>query len=83
MFFVNQVVASTKRHQVGIVGWCRNGDRAGAAHVGVAQLVGEDLQLIRGEMVVIPQHVIVGRPAGSLWRFSNYEELKSHTLRQA
>lgn len=83
MFFVNQVVASTERHQVGIIGWCRNGDRTGAAHVGVAQLVGEDLQLIRGEMVVIPQHVVVGRPAGSLWRFSNYEELKSHILRQA
>lgn len=80
MFFVNQVVTGTECHQVGVIGWCRNGDRAGAAHVGVAQLVCEDLQLIRGEMVVIPQHVIVRRPAGSLWRDSAIN--KTHTLRQ-
>lgn len=60
---------------MGVISWCRNGDRAGTAHVGVAQLVSEDLQLIRGEMVVVPQHMIVGGPTGSLWRFSNYENL--------
>lgn len=46
MLFVHQVVAGTESHQMGIVGWCWDGDRAGAAYIRVAQLVGEDLQLI-------------------------------------
>ena len=43
VLLVHQVVACTEGHQVGVVGRCRDGDRAGAAHVGVAQLVGEHL----------------------------------------
>lgn len=66
MFFVHQVVPGPERHQVSIVCWGRDGHGACAAHVGVTQLVGEDLQLIRGETIVVPKHVIVGRPACSL-----------------
>lgn len=43
MLLVYQVVACSECHKVGIIGRCRNGDRAGAAHVGVAQLVCEHL----------------------------------------
>ena len=68
VLLVYQVVACAESHQVGVVGRCWDGDRAGAAHVGVAQLVGEHLQLVRGEMVVVPQHVVVGGPAGALQR---------------
>lgn len=67
VFLVNQVVTSAEGHQVGVVGRCRDGDGARAAHVGVAQLVGEELELITAEAVVVPQNVIVGRSARSLW----------------
>lgn len=66
MLFVHQVVARPEGHQVGVVGRCRNGDGACAAHVGVTQLVGEDLQLVRWEVVVVPEDVVVWRPAGAL-----------------
>lgn len=66
MFFVHQVVPGPEGHQVGIVCWRRDGHRARAAHIGVTQLVGENLQLIGRETIVIPKHVIVGRPACSL-----------------
>lgn len=66
MFFVHQVVPGPEGHQVGIVCWRRDGHGACAAHIGVTQLVGENLQLIGRETIVIPKHVIVGRPACSL-----------------
>ena len=66
MLFVDQVVAGTEGHQVGVVGRCWDGDGARATHVGVAQLVGEELELVSGEAVVVPQHVVVGRPARTL-----------------
>lgn len=66
MFFVNQVVAGAEGHQVGVVSWRRDGDGACAADVGVAQLVGEELELVAGETVVVPQNVVVGRPARTL-----------------
>ena len=46
MLLVHQVVAGTECHQVGVVGRRWDGHGAGAAHVGVAQLVGEYLQLV-------------------------------------
>lgn len=52
--FVHQMVASSEGHQPGVVGRGRDGDGAGAADVSVAQLVGEKLQLISREAVVIP-----------------------------
>ena len=52
---------------MGIVGRCRDGDGACAAHVGVTQLVCQRLQLIGSEAVVIPQNMVVGWAAGALW----------------
>lgn len=66
MFLIHQVVPGPEGHQVSIVCWRRDGYGARAAHVGVTQLVGENLQLIGRETIVIPKHVIVGRPACSL-----------------
>lgn len=66
MFFVHQVVPGPEGHQVRVVSWRGDGHGARAAHVGVTQLVGENLQLIGRETIVIPKHVIVGRPACSL-----------------
>ena len=45
-------------------GWV--GHAAGAANIRVAQLVGEALQLVCCELVVVPQHVVVGGTAGAL-----------------
>lgn len=59
VFFVHQVVPGPEGHQVSIVRWRRDGHGACAAHVGVTQLVGEDLQLIGREAIVIPKHVVV------------------------
>jgi len=72
MLLVHQMVAGTEGHQVGVVGWRGDGDRAGAAHVGVAQLVGEQLELVGGETIVVPQHVVVGGPAGALGERDRY-----------
>ena len=66
VLLVHQMVSSAERHQVSVVGWRGDGDGAGAAHIGVAQLVGEDLQLIRGEAVVVPQHIVVRGAARAL-----------------
>lgn len=66
VIFVHQVVACSESHQPGVVRRRRDGDGASAADVSVAQLVGEELQLISGETVVIPQDVVVGGTTGSL-----------------
>lgn len=66
MIFVHQVVACSESHQPGVVRRRRDGDGASAADVSVAQLVGEELQLIGGETVVIPKDVVVGGTTGSL-----------------
>lgn len=69
MILVHKMVPGPKGHQPGVVGGCGDGDGAGAAHVRVAQLVRQQLQLICCETVVIPQHLVVGGPAGSLQRW--------------
>lgn len=53
-------------HQVGVV--CGGGDRdaPGAASVRVAELVGQGLQFVRGQVVVVPQTPVVGRPTRPL-----------------
>lgn len=66
VIFVHQVVACSESHQPGVVRRRRDGDGASAADVCVAQLVGEELQLISGETVVVPQDVVVGGTTGSL-----------------
>lgn len=47
MFFIHQVVSGAEGHQVSVVGWRRYGHRACAAHIGMTQLVGQNLQLVR------------------------------------
>ena len=66
MLLVDQVVAGAEGHQVGVVGRRWDGDGPRAADVGVAQLVGEELELVGGETVVVPQDVVVGRPTRTL-----------------
>lgn len=68
MLLVHEMVPCPERHQPGVIGRGWDGDGAGAAHIGMAQLVREDLQLVRREPVVIPEHVVVGRPARALGR---------------
>jgi hypothetical protein len=63
VLFIHQVVPGPEGHQVSIVRWCWDGHGARTPHVGVTQLVGEDLQLIGGESIVIPKDMVVGGPA--------------------
>lgn len=63
MLFIHQVVPGPEGHQVSVVRRRRDRHRARAAHVSVTQLVSEDLQLVRREAVVVPEHVVVGGPA--------------------
>ena len=60
------MVPGPEGHQVGVVG--RGGDRdaASAPDIGVAQLVRQLLQLVRVEVIVVPEHVVVARSAGAL-----------------
>ena len=57
---------SSEGDQVGVVGGGGDGDAPGAPDVGVAQLVGQLLQLVSVKVVIIPEHVVVARPRGAL-----------------
>jgi len=61
-----QVISASECDQVSVVGRGRDGDRSGTAHVGVAQLVGQLLQLVSLKPVVIPENVVVSWSGGSL-----------------
>ena len=54
------------RHQVSVVGGGGVGHCSGASGVEVTQVVGEDLQLVSGELTVVPQHLVVTGSAGAL-----------------
>ena len=54
------------RHQVSVVGGGGVGHCSGASGVEVTQVVGEDLQLVSGELAVVPQHLVVTGSAGAL-----------------
>lgn len=71
VLFVHQVVACAEGHEPGVVGGSRDGDGARAAHVCMAQLVGENLELVSGEAIVVPQHVVMRRSAGALTHRTN------------
>ena len=47
-------------------------DAACAAHISVAELVGETLQLVGCEVIIIPQDMVVGGAAGALQRDNTY-----------
>ena len=46
-------------HQVGVVGGGGVGDGPGAPTVEVAEVVGQHLQLVSGELAVVPQNLIM------------------------
>lgn len=66
MLFLNKMVAGPERNEVCIV--CRRGygNRSGAPHIRVAQLIREALEFIRVKVVVIPEDVVVTRSTCSL-----------------
>ena len=49
-----------------VVSWGWDRDAPGAPDIRVAQLIGELLELVCVEMIVIPQNVVVTRAGGSL-----------------
>ena len=63
---LHEVVAGPEGHEVGVVGGGGDGDGPCAAHVGVAQLVGQLLQLVRAQAVVVPEAAVVARAGGAL-----------------
>ena len=62
----HEVVASSECHQVGVVGRGGDGHRPSAPDVGVTQLVRQCLDVISCEVIVIPQHMVMGRPRCTL-----------------
>ncbi len=52
--------------QVGVVGWRADAHRAGAAAIGVAQVVREGLELVSCELVLVQEDVVVRRADGAL-----------------
>ena len=81
MLLLHQMVAGSEGHQVGVVGRGRDGDGPGAPDVGVAQLVGQLLQLVslepRQEVRLHTENIVTEptcchpRERGSelVWRF--------------
>ena len=59
---------------MGVVGGGGVGDAAGAADVGVAELVGEALELVSVEVVVVPEDVVVGGAARALGGYRGEEQ---------
>ena len=51
------VLPGPLRHQVGVVGGGGVGHGPGAAAVEVAEVVGQHLQLVSGELTVVPQNL--------------------------
>ena len=60
------MISGPEGDELGIVGWRWDADGAGAAYVGVAELVSHLLQVVRLEVVVVPQDVVVTRPTCAL-----------------
>ena len=59
-------VVSPERAEVRVVCGCGVGDAPLAAGVHVAQVVGQGLQLVGGQPVVVPQEVVPSRLRGAL-----------------
>ena len=79
VLLLHQMVAGSEGHQVGVVGRGRDGDGPGAPDVGVAQLVGQLLQLVSIEMIIIPENVIVAG-AGSALDTCNHGVIMCHVI---
>lgn len=61
-----QVVPSSKRDQMRVVRRRRYRHTSRASNIRVAELVGQRLQLVGREMIIVPQNVVVRRPARAL-----------------
>ena len=59
MFLFYEVVAGPECNEVCIVGRRRDGHATCTPDIRVAQLVGQHLKVISGEVIVVPEHVIV------------------------
>ena len=60
------MLASPVSRQVRVVGGGGVGDRLGTSGVQVTEIVGQLLQIISGQVVVVPENLVVTRPAGAL-----------------
>lgn len=56
---VDEVVSRSEGHKPSVVGGRRDGHGASAADVRVAQLVRQQLQLVRCEAVIVPEHMVM------------------------
>ena len=65
LFFL-QMISRPEGDEMGIKrrGW--NGDGPRTTDIRVTQLVRQSLNLVRSEIIIVPQNVIVGRPTSSL-----------------
>jgi hypothetical protein len=61
-----------------VVGRRRVGDAPLAPGVHVAEVVGERLQLVRAQIVVVPEHVVAGGLGGALKLFAKKRALKQY-----
>jgi len=59
VLFLNEMITSSESDQVCVVRWRRYWHTAGTAHIRVTQLIGQHLNLIRTEVIVVPQHMVV------------------------
>ena len=66
VLLLHQVVAGAEGNQVRVVGGRRDRHRTCAAHVRVAELVRQALQLVGRKAVVVPKDVVVRRAARPL-----------------
>lgn len=66
VLLLDQVVTGAECHQVGIVSRRWDGDGAGTPDVRVAELIRQALELVGVKVVVVPEDVIVARPARAL-----------------
>ena len=49
-----------------VVGWCRIGHAPRTAYVRVTELIGQALELVRCEIIVIPENMVVRWTTGTL-----------------
>jgi len=66
MFLLHKMVARSERHKMSVVRGRWNGHAAGTAHVRVTQLIRQHLKVIRIEVIVVPEDMIVGGATCSL-----------------
>lgn len=57
-----QIALDTGSHKLSVIDWSGDGDSASAAKVYVAQVVGDDLNLVGGKTGVVMNNIIVSRP---------------------